>query len=252
MHHETDTDEQAPRPTPEGRTGSTRAERPVALRSRRRTRGAAAFAGTAAALGIAAAVIAPSLATAPAEQAEAADPPSVAELLDEPQEYQADLGAAAAAVDRDEAVHAVEEKPTPTPTPEPEPQAASSSSSGSSGSTGESSRISGRGASYSAPSPGSNRALGEQLALSLYGWGSDEFACLDALWTQESQWNQYAQNPSSGAYGIPQSYPASKMASAGDDWRTNPETQIRWGLSYIAGTKHTTPCGIWKSYGGSY
>jgi resuscitation-promoting factor RpfB len=76
------------------------------------------------------------------------------------------------------------------------------------------------------------------------GWDSSQFQCLDRLWTKESNWNPSAANPSSGAYGIPQSLPASKMASAGADWRTNPATQITWGLNYIAAS-YGTPCGAW-------
>ncbi|MHA7133414.1 aggregation-promoting factor C-terminal-like domain-containing protein [Oerskovia turbata] len=76
------------------------------------------------------------------------------------------------------------------------------------------------------------------------GWGADQFQCLDRLWTKESNWNPSAANPSSGAYGIPQSLPGSKMASAGADWRTNPATQITWGLNYIAGS-YGTPCAAW-------
>ena len=63
---------------------------------------------------------------------------------------------------------------------------------------------------------------------------SNQFGCLSTLWNQESGWNTYATNPRSGAYGIPQALPASKMASAGADWRTNPVTQVRWGVAYIA------------------
>ncbi|XIG78299.1 hypothetical protein C1N81_37115 [Streptomyces sp. SGAir0957] len=66
-----------------------------------------------------------------------------------------------------------------------------------------------------------------------YGWGQGEFGPLKKLWEGESNWNYQARNPSSGAFGIPQALPAAKMASAGADWRTNPATQIRWGLSYI-------------------
>ena len=69
-----------------------------------------------------------------------------------------------------------------------------------------------------------------------YGWGCDQFRCLDLLWTRESGWRADAYNASSGAYGIPQSLPGSKMASAGADWRTNAATQIDWGLGYIDAT----------------
>jgi len=74
-----------------------------------------------------------------------------------------------------------------------------------------------------------------------YGWSGYEFSCLDALWVSESNWDPYAENPSSGAYGIPQSLPAEKMATAGSDWRTNPATQIAWGLNYIR-LSYGTPC----------
>jgi hypothetical protein len=76
------------------------------------------------------------------------------------------------------------------------------------------------------------------------GWGSGEFSCLVALWSRESGWNSQAENPHSGAYGIPQALPASKMASAGADWASNPETQIRWGLGYID-ARYGTPCEAW-------
>jgi len=66
-----------------------------------------------------------------------------------------------------------------------------------------------------------------------YGWGKRQWTPLQKLWNRESGWNKYAENPSSGAYGIPQAVPGSKMASAGNHWRTNATTQIRWGLGYI-------------------
>lgn len=77
-----------------------------------------------------------------------------------------------------------------------------------------------------------------------YGWGDGEFGCLDSLWTKESGWNYQAANPSSGAYGIPQSLPGSKMATAGGDWQTNAATQIAWGLGYISAV-YGTPCAAW-------
>ena len=80
--------------------------------------------------------------------------------------------------------------------------------------------------------------------LSSYGWGDDQFSCLVSLWNRESGWSYTATNASSGAYGIPQALPASKMASAGSDWQTNPATQIKWGLGYIQST-YGSPCGAW-------
>ena len=70
--------------------------------------------------------------------------------------------------------------------------------------------------------------------------GRHQFSCLDRLWTRESKWSLTATNPSSGAYGIPQALPGTKMASAGSDWRHNPLTQITWGLSYIR-TRYGSP-----------
>jgi len=83
-----------------------------------------------------------------------------------------------------------------------------------------------------------------QIALSMlvgYGWDSTQFACLDDLWVGESNWDHRATNPTSGAYGIPQALPPGKMARAGDDWRTNPATQIEWGRWYIS-MSYGTPC----------
>lgn len=74
--------------------------------------------------------------------------------------------------------------------------------------------------------------------------GSAQFACLLNLWNRESGWNAHAENVSSGAYGIPQSLPGAKMASAGADWRTNPITQVNWGLNYIKSV-YGTPCAAW-------
>ncbi|PJI94067.1 ubiquitin-like domain-containing protein [Luteimicrobium subarcticum] len=91
--------------------------------------------------------------------------------------------------------------------------------------------------------PGSARAIGKALAAKR-GWGDDQFQCLDLLWTRESGWRVTAANASSGAYGIPQSLPGSKMASVGPDWRTNAATQITWGLGYIA-NRYGTPCAAW-------
>ncbi|MGC5628574.1 G5 domain-containing protein [Georgenia sp. Z1344] len=90
---------------------------------------------------------------------------------------------------------------------------------------------------------GDPRSIAQSMMASR-GWGGDQFSCLNSLWERESGWNHTAMNPSSGAYGIPQSLPGSKMASHGADWRTNPATQIAWGLDYIAG-RYGTPCGAW-------
>lgn len=99
----------------------------------------------------------------------------------------------------------------------------------------------------SAPERRRNELLGQQLAKDTKGWEGAEWGCLDQLWLHESGWDEHADNPSSDAYGIPQALPGSKMATAGSDWQTNPKTQIRWGLDYIAG-RYNDPCNAWAQW----
>jgi Transglycosylase SLT domain len=92
------------------------------------------------------------------------------------------------------------------------------------------------------PSPATAQGIAYKL-LASYGFSTSQWGCLDNLWQHESGWNTQAENPS-GAYGIPQALPGSKMASAGPDWQTNATTQIKWGLGYIK-SMYGTPCGAW-------
>lgn len=92
------------------------------------------------------------------------------------------------------------------------------------------------------PSAAQNKAYGKKMN-ALKGWGRC-WADLETLWMHESGWNERAENPSSGAYGIPQALPGSKLASAGADWRTSSPTQIAWGLGYIK-ARYKDPCGAW-------
>jgi len=78
-----------------------------------------------------------------------------------------------------------------------------------------------------------------------FGFGIDQMNCLVPMWNKESGWKVTDKNPSSGAYGIPQALPATKMAAYGADYLTNPVPQIKWGLSYIKG-RYKTPCGAWS------
>ncbi|BCW65737.1 hypothetical protein NicSoilB4_05000 [Arthrobacter sp. NicSoilB4] len=78
--------------------------------------------------------------------------------------------------------------------------------------------------------------------LGSHGWAADQMQCLNKLWTKESDWKTTATNKSSGAYGVVQSLPAEKMASAGADYRTNYRTQINWGLNYVK-ERYGSPCG---------
>ena len=94
-----------------------------------------------------------------------------------------------------------------------------------------------------APDPGTAQSIAYNM-LASFGFSTSQFSCLQSLWQRESGWSYDAENPS-GAYGIPQSLPASKMASAGSDYLTNPATQIKWGLGYIQGV-YGTPCSAWN------
>jgi hypothetical protein len=90
---------------------------------------------------------------------------------------------------------------------------------------------------------GSPQHVAEAM-LGSFGWSSGQFSCLNPLWEHESGWSVTAANPGSGAYGIPQALPGSRMASAGPDWQTNAATQIKWGLTYIKDT-YGSPCAAW-------
>ncbi len=96
-----------------------------------------------------------------------------------------------------------------------------------------------------ANTPDGARATARTLAANQYGWGEAQFQCLNQLWQKESGWSYTAYNASSGATGIPQSLPGSKMAAAGADWQTNATTQVTWGLGYIA-SAYGTPCSAWS------
>jgi murein DD-endopeptidase MepM/ murein hydrolase activator NlpD len=93
--------------------------------------------------------------------------------------------------------------------------------------------------------PEGAKATARSLAASLHGWGDGEFQCLSNLWQKESGWNYRASNGGSGATGIPQALPGSKMATAGADWQTSAATQIKWGLDYIA-RGYGSPCSAWS------
>ncbi|KGN32843.1 hypothetical protein N802_15740 [Knoellia sinensis KCTC 19936] len=95
------------------------------------------------------------------------------------------------------------------------------------------------------------RAAARAMALDEYGWGDSQWRCLNLLWEGESSWRYTAENPSSGAYGLPQSLPASKMAKFGADYRTNPITQIKWGLWYID-VSYGNPCNAWEFWNNRY
>lgn len=104
---------------------------------------------------------------------------------------------------------------------------------------------SGRGSSSSLKggTPAQNRALGIEMCRAR-GWSGSQCDALVKLWNKESGWDHRAYNRSSGATGIPQALPGSKMASKGTDWRTNPRTQIEWGLDYIASV-YGNPSNAW-------
>jgi hypothetical protein len=91
------------------------------------------------------------------------------------------------------------------------------------------------------------KKVAKSILMDEYGFTEKEYKCLNSLWTQESNWNYKSRNKKSGAHGIPQALPASKMNVVSTDWRTNPVTQIRWGLRYIS-IRYETPCKAWAKH----
>jgi hypothetical protein len=104
-----------------------------------------------------------------------------------------------------------------------------------------------RSASRTVSYDGDPRRLARAMMAERYGWGAGQYSCLSSLWERESGWDVHAANPSSGAYGIPQALPGSKMSTYGADWQDDPVTQIQWGLAYIR-QSHATPCGAWSTF----
>ena len=98
-----------------------------------------------------------------------------------------------------------------------------------------------------ARTPDGARQVAKVMIVEKYGWGESQYTCLDNLWTGESHWNYMSSNRSSGAHGIPQALPADKMEVIGTDWRTNPVTQISWGLRYIE-IRYGTPCKAYAKF----
>jgi hypothetical protein len=91
------------------------------------------------------------------------------------------------------------------------------------------------------------KKVARSILMDEYGFSEKQYKCLNQLWTQESNWNYKSRNKKSGAHGIPQALPASKMNVVSTDWRTNPVTQIRWGLRYIS-IRYETPCKAWAKH----
>ncbi len=89
------------------------------------------------------------------------------------------------------------------------------------------------------------KEIAREMAANKYGWGDDQFTCYNNIIMRESMWDTFADNPTSSAYGIPQALPGNRMASEGADWKTNPATQIKWGLKYVA-ERYGTPCSAWS------
>jgi hypothetical protein len=89
------------------------------------------------------------------------------------------------------------------------------------------------------------REIARQILKNKYGYGDSDFDCFNNIIIRESMWDIDATNPSSGAYGIPQALPGSKMATVGSDWRTNPATQIIWAIGYME-DRYGSPCAAWS------
>ena len=99
----------------------------------------------------------------------------------------------------------------------------------------------------SAREPQGAKLVAKALIAEKYQWTEEQYSCLNKLWTKESHWNYKARNKVSGAHGIAQALPATKMEVVGTDWRTNPVTQITWGLKYI-NERYDTPCKAWSKF----
>jgi hypothetical protein len=95
--------------------------------------------------------------------------------------------------------------------------------------------------------PQGAKKVAKALSAERYQWNEAQYSCLNKLWTKESNWNYKARNKVSGAHGIPQALPATKMEIVGTDWRTNPVTQINWGLKYIY-ERYDNPCKAWSKF----
>ncbi|MFF3780202.1 transglycosylase SLT domain-containing protein [Streptomyces sp. NPDC001933] len=95
-----------------------------------------------------------------------------------------------------------------------------------------------------AAAPTSVGASAQATARAMIG-DAAQFQCFSNIVQRESGWNHTATNASSGAYGLVQALPGSKMASAGGDWKTNPSTQIKWGMDYM-NSRYGSPCGAWS------
>jgi hypothetical protein len=214
-------------------TRTNRAVPPTARWSRRR--GVVGFFAAFAVIGFAAAYIGPTGVALSEAKAEEPIPVTLySSTLGDAQSllvsHAGEAEAASAGLDRDGYSVYVTPKPTPTPTPEVVAAEEDSSSAWA--------------PPFISPDPGTAQAIAYEMVLAR-GWNDDQFACLVALWNRESGWRVNAYNASSGAYGIPQALPGTKMATAGADWETNPATQISWGLGYIGG-RYGSPCGAWE------
>ena len=98
-----------------------------------------------------------------------------------------------------------------------------------------------------ARTPFGAKKVAKSILMDEYGFSEKQYKCLNQLWTKESNWNYKSRNKKSGAHGIPQALPASKMNVVSTDWRTNPVTQIRWGLRYIE-ARYDNPCKAWAKF----
>lgn len=218
------------------RTGSTRAAIPASLRSRRRARLAAPtaiLAVTGVALG---GIFVPGLfVQGEGHGAQNLQQASLADIAQaQAQEFDLKTASAEAATEQEAPkleASQVKRDGVEVAVETPKPTTSSDSSSGS--------------ASYGPVTPaGEAQQIAHDMVIAR-GWSEGQFTCLVNLWNRESGWNAAVSNASSGAYGIPQALPGSKMSAAGADWQTNAATQIDWGINYYIAPRYGTPCGAW-------
>ncbi|MFD2674757.1 transglycosylase SLT domain-containing protein [Gulosibacter bifidus] len=219
------------------RTGSTRAVVPASIRNGRRNRNVtAAIAGTVIVAFAAVGLAQPFLAAANGTAAIAPHTPSLAQIsAAQTQSYQADAAPVTKKDNKKPATVTLarggDVEADLKPEPKPAPQSVEDASAGAPSYP--------QGGSYDV---GTVQAMAQEV-LAANGQ-ADQWGCFEAIIGQESGWDPYAMNSSSGAYGIPQALPGEKMASAGADWQTNPATQVKWALGYMNG-RYGSPCGAY-------
>lgn len=224
------------------RTGAFRALRPAALTAARRNRVIAGAVAACLTAGFATAALVQ--VSSPAPVAAAAEAPTVADIVAaQPQSYQASVGSVVNH-DRDDNI-TLELEPEPTPEPEPTEAEATEQQAEPVQESEPAQPAQQAPAQPAQQAPAPSYSGGSPKAIAQSMMSASEFTCFDYIISRESGWNVRATNPSSGAYGLAQALPGSKMSTHGSDWATNPATQISWAIDYMKG-RYGSICGAYN------